>query len=218
MTKRRVMVDPELEAAFAAAGLLPMAETILNSSLLSSHRLKAIMRALDATRELPGVTAEAGCAAGGTSIIIASSVPTRHHFACDTFVGLVDCGPVDTDLKNGDFGRPCLTVDAVRGRMNSAGLTNVEFVCGYFPGSAPESMREARFALAHLDTDTYESIRAGFDFFAPRMVSGGLLLIDDVIGKGTVGGKLAWKELLARGDKSWTVIEENDPQAVVRFA
>lgn len=42
---------------------------------------------------------------------------------------------------------------------------------------------------------------------------GGLVILDDVIGRGTSGAKLFWSELDKR---AWEVVEENDPHVIVR--
>lgn len=185
-------------------------ERVLHFSLLSPQRIAGIIRACDAAQAAGGDTAEIGCASGGTTRLIALLLQ-RRHWACDTFEGLVDVGAEDDALKNGDFSNHESTVEGVTQR--AADLPNVLVVKGLFPDCAPAEMSGARFALVHLDTDTYQSMRDGFAFFARRMVSGGLVVLDDVIGRGTSGAKRFWRELDKRG---WAVVEENDPHVIIR--
>jgi O-methyltransferase len=212
MTYRGNGPDSELIEMFAARRV--SADSVLSCSLLSGHRLKAMMRAIDACSEVAGDTAEIGCAAGGTTRLIASLNGGRLHWACDTFEGLVDVGEFDDGLRNGHFRKKTSELGAVRERL--ADLPNVQLIKGYFPQSAPQAMRFARYSLVHVDVDTYRSIHACFDFFAPRMKRGGLIVIDDVIGRGTAGGIKAWHEILA-ARSGWEVIEENNPHVMVLF-
>jgi len=198
---------PELIKELSARGIHP--EPVLKYSLLSSARLRAVIRACDNIANLPGITAEVGCASGGTSRLIAS-ITGRQHWACDTFEGLVDADKNDKGLVNGDFKNEESVFDGVSSRL--AGL-NAKVVKGRFPDCAPQEMADAQYALVHLDTDTYKSMADGFEFFQWRVVPGGYVILDDVIGKGTMGGKKFWAELDKTG---WEVIEENDPHVVIR--
>lgn len=198
-----------LREMFEARGI-DRPELVLQFSLLSSQRIAGIIRACDAAQSVAGDTAEIGCASGGTTRLIALLMQ-RRHWACDTFEGLCDVGAEDDALKNGDFSNIESTFDGVSARASD--LPTVRVVKGRFPDSAPEQMAAARFALVHLDTDTYLSMRDGFAFFESRVVSGGLVILDDVIGRGTSGAKLFWSDLDKRG---WEVVEENDPHVIVR--
>jgi hypothetical protein len=133
----------------------------------------------------------------------------RKHWACDTFEGLVDAGEMDPGLTNGDFRKS--TFNGVTAR--AADLPDVTVVQGKFPDSATPEMESATYSLVHLDTDTYESMKAGFAFFASRMARGGRMILDDVIGRGTAGAKRFWRDADKTG---WEVVEENDPQVILR--
>jgi len=49
---------------------------------------------------------------------------------------------------------------------------------GLFPDTAA-GLESETFAVVHLDGDLYETTRAGLDFFWPRMVTGGVIVLDD---------------------------------------
>lgn len=198
-----------LKEAFTAHGITDP-QRILRYSLLSSQRLAGIVRACESIMKIHGATAEIGCASGGTTRLIAL-LCKRQHWACDTFEGLVDAGAADDDLANGDFKNHESTMQGVTER--AADLGNVTFVQGRFPDCATEEMQTARYALAHIDTDTYQSMTDCFGFFAARMNCGAALILDDVIGKGTSGGKRFWAEMNRKG---WIVVEENDPHVILR--
>ena len=50
---------------------------------------------------------------------------------------------------------------------------------GYFPETAI-GLEEERFAFVSLDTDLYKPIKAGLDFFYPRLARGGVIFVDDL--------------------------------------
>lgn len=213
MTKRPEEIAPSLIQA--VAGRLTEAElcAVLDTSLLSVGRLKGLIAALDAIKGLDGDTAEIGTAHGGTSRLIARLNGQRRHWACDTFAGLVDCGEHD-NLTNGQFRNPQEKVRANIGR-----IPNVRMLAGYFPQSATHTMGRQRFALVHIDVDTYQSIHACFAWFAERMVPGGLIVLDDVLERGCPGAIKAFEEITAvNRDKRWSVFSTAPPQCVVRFA
>ncbi len=175
------------------------------------------MRAVENTKSVPGDTAEIGCASGGTSRLIALLNGGKTHWACDTFRGLVDVTEVDTDLSNGKFfSSKHTTLELVSKLL--ADLPNARVRQGIFPDGAPVEMLQARYSMLHLDVDTYSSMKSCFKAFAGLMSRGGVMVLDDVIGRGTRGGKRAWAEILAEPHSRWRVIEENDPQAVIRFS
>lgn len=184
-------------------------------SLLKRGPLLSIGRCLQEVRGLPGDTAEVGIASGGTTRLIAAGSGGRRHWACDTFDGLADVGAHDAGLTNKMFQNVLPPV-----REELADLANVRIVAGYFPASADAEMRGAAFAFVHIDVDTYQSILNCFEFFAPRMVPGGLIALDDVLPKdsGCPGAQRAWREIYAQRPRSWAVFSETPPQIVVRFA
>lgn len=199
-----------LHSAMRERGIEQHSRAIVMHSLLRGPRLLSIMDAMDRVRGLAGGdTAEIGCSGGGTSILISKLNAGRRHWACDTFTGLVDVGAND-DFVNGRFSGDGIV--KVRAR-----LTDMQIVQGYFPESAPQEMRDARYVFVHIDVDTYESIRQGFAFFEIRMVPGGIIALDDVIGRGTRGAKKAWMEINSRKEKPWRVVSEVDRQVMVRF-
>lgn len=186
-------------------------EPVLRYSLLSNARIRGLVRACDAIviDNVPGKTVEIGCAAGGTSRLIAQ-ICGRTHFACDTFDGLVDVGSEDPDLYNGMFRNPDTAVDAVTARL--ADLPNVTVVQGAFPGAVTEAMDT--FALVHLDVDTYRSMTDCFACFAPRVNAGGFIVLDDVMGRRcTRGGAQFWAEVDLDG---FDTVDTNEQQAIIR--
>lgn len=212
MSKR----NPDADRLIARAFRGPVDEVWrgVSRSLLSAGRLGALAECLKATAGVPGDTAEIGIAAGGTTRLIALWNPDRRHWACDTFTGLADVGAADSGLKNGMFARPETAIDTVRADLR--GLRNVRLVRGMFPASAPRPMLTARYAFAHVDVDTYASVRASYEFFAERMAPGGILALDDVLLGQCHGAIKAWSEI-ERAGGSWRVHSRTAQQVALLF-
>ena len=122
--------------------------------------------AAEATQKVPGVIADVGCYAGGSTKILARYGKKSVH-AFDTFSGLPETSTKDeVGYKVGMFAADEATVGKY--------LKDYEVTLhsGFFPDTA-QPLENEKFSLVHLDMDTYESTKAGFEFFYPRMSTGG---------------------------------------------
>lgn len=128
---------------------------------------------------LIGNVAELGVYKGKFARYINSYFATRLLYLFDTFEGF-DERDISKEKQN----------DFSSGDQNFA-ETSVEKVLALMPhrdkcipvkGFFPESARavDDQFVLVSLDADLYEPIYHGLNFFYPRMVQGGYILIHDV--------------------------------------
>ena len=76
---------------------------------------------------------------------------------------------------------------------------------GWFPETA-KGLENERFCFVSLDTDLYDPILAGLEFFYPRMVNGGVILIDDYFDKLTIGVAKAVESFCAQNHISFAPI------------
>jgi len=79
-------------------------------------------------------------------------------------------------------GGPAITRDALTDIMRENAVENVHLHEGDIFKTLPELLRarpELRIALLHLDVDVYEPTAFAFEQLFPRMVPGGLILVDD---------------------------------------
>jgi O-methyltransferase len=148
---------------------------------------------------IPGAFVECGTWRGGSMMAVAYTLAElgekeRELYLYDTFEGMPPPGPHDIDhagrsadaafqqRQDGDdradwYAAPLATV---RRNMARTGYPErrIHFVQGRVeetvPGTAPESI-----ALLRLDTDWYESTKHELVHLFPRLVSGGVLIIDD---------------------------------------
>lgn len=71
-------------------------------------------------------------------------------------------------------------------------INQCEFHVGYFPESA-KGVAD-KFCFVNLDTDLYQSILSGLEFFYPQMVDGGVILIHDFFNAKLPGVERAIKD------------------------
>jgi hypothetical protein len=124
---------------------------------------------------LPGAVAECGSFRGATAKLIAGILPERDLHLFDTFAGHpgVDRSKDGAYWNVGDFNDTSAEDVAAFLADTRAQL---------YPGVVPSTLSavaEERFCFVHLDMDLYAPTKDALDFFHPRMVPGGCILIDD---------------------------------------
>lgn len=163
------------------------------------------------TRALPGALAEVGVFRGGSAFILAAAKgdATLHLF--DTFAGL----PAHDATRDGAFRAGQLaetSLPLVQARL--AEWSGLEFHAGFFPASAADLPPETRFKLVHLDVDLHRSTRDGLDYFAPRLVPGGVIIVHDYNDPTVPGTRQAVDEFLA-AEPAWAAIELWETQVLL---
>ena len=167
--------------------------TVQTRMILDRPRAKALHDAAFATATLPGDMAELGVYRGGSAKLMAMTCPHKRIWLFDTFAGLPE--PTGIDLhKANEFHASHADV---RAWMHG---TKFETCAGRFPNSIPAAA-DRPFSLVHLDADLYESTRDGLAFFWPRLVMGGMIVLDDWLWQGCPGVEKAVKEF--DGGKRW---------------
>lgn len=157
------------------------------ATLLRKGQLDLIEQAVVSLeqRKVPGDYLEAGIWRGGAVILLralldAYAIPGRRVFAADSFEGI----PVNTRALNDPVDawqdRWVASLDEVRGNIARFGLLDerIVFVPGYFETSLPPLAGES-FALIRLDSDSYDSVETSLQLLYPRVVKGGIVIIDD---------------------------------------
>ena len=146
----------------------------------------------------PGILLEAGCALGGSAIVLAKAKdPARALHVHDVF-GMIP-PPTDEDgpdiheryakIKSGEakgiggepyYGYETELEDRVRNTFKAFDLpidsNAVSLVKGLFQDTI---VGDEPVALAHIDGDWYESVRTCLHRIGPRLPPGGVMVIDD---------------------------------------
>ena len=163
---------------------------------------------------IEGDIAELGVYRGNAARVLHELVPDRQLYLLDTFSGfsandLTDNEP--TASVTGDFHAGLDEVRAFVGDHPS-----IHYIPGYFPESAAQLPEDARFAFVNLDVDLYEPIKAGLEYFYPRLAKGGMMAIHDYANSCWPGVKKAVDEFLHDKPERLVVLPDRSGTASFR--
>ena len=148
---------------------------------------------------IPGAIVECGVWRGGSSMAMAlalldAGVDDRDFYLFDTYEGMSAPSEADKDFRgepaqikfdeartSGDTSEWCAAgIDDVRANLTSTRypMERVHLVQGKVEDTLPAEAPE-QIALLRLDTDWYESTKHELIHLWPRLVSGGICIIDD---------------------------------------
>ncbi len=162
---------------------------------------------------LSGNVAELGVYRGDFARRINEAFSDKKLYLFDTFEGFWDKdlaqdkdGAMGASLGKKHFSNT--SVELVLGKMPYP--KNCIIKKGWFPQSSV-GVENERFCFVNLDADLYEPILAGLEFFYPKMVSGGVILIHEYFSSGYVGVREAVGEFMTnRGLKAWQKLPIGD--------
>ena len=164
---------------------------------------------------LQGDFAELGVYRGQTASLIAKMARRfgRTAFLLDTFEGFEP-----SDLRGIDAGQKMqfadTSLEAVRARV---GEQAVRFVKGHFPGTASE-LPDTFYCLVHIDCDLYAPILSALEYFYPRLVPGGFLIIHDYSSLAWDGAERAIDQFFADKPEAIIPLTDGAGSVVVRKA
>jgi O-methyltransferase len=186
---------PDLEPWVAA-----ILEKVRPLTMTSEERISALCHAARyvARSKIPGDIVECGVWRGGSMMAAAmtllserDSARTLHLF--DTFEGMTRPAAIDRAAVTGEAatalfemhgkladGWAYAPLDAVRANLAETGYPRerIRFIKGKVEDTIPPEAPE-QIAILRLDTDWYESTRHELAHLFPRLVVGGVLIIDD---------------------------------------
>jgi len=138
---------------------------------------------------LPGCIVECGVWRGGMSAGIASLLgPHRRYYLFDSFQGLPAAKEIDgpaalqwqeSKASPNYYDNCSAPPDFARQAMTAAGATDFELVEGWFDRTIPVHCSGEPIALLRLDADWYESTMVCLEGFFDRVVTGGIIILDD---------------------------------------
>ena len=171
-----------------------------NLTYLSDTKLASIASTCNLIEEdnLPGIFLEAGCALGGSAILIASlKNPLRQLFIYDIF-GMI---PSPTEQDSQDVHHRYRTIiegnakgigndkyygyldnlyDIVQSNLKNFGINCDENSVSLIKGLIQETMTiNQPVAFAHVDVDWYEPVMTCLSRVFPSLVIGGSIILDD---------------------------------------
>jgi len=153
-------------------------------------RFYNLVQAFLATESLEGAVAEAGCYRGFSSSLLCAyqkrkdpSFDGKGFHLVDSFEGLSE--PTESDLDRDPAGDVAPRAEK---HLYTAGVDLVRAALSEYPavtfhkGWIPDVFRhipEQRYRFVHVDVDLYEPTRDSLSYFFPRLVPGGILVVDD---------------------------------------
>jgi O-methyltransferase len=186
--------------------------------------INIMLSMIDRTKHLPGEIADAGVFRGASTVAMALYLRqngiNKSIYAFDSFEGFPEEADADHSLggaENEDrttHGFNGTSATLVRTKLASFDLDDeVVLMPGYFNKTfALMNKSPLRFCFASLDVNLYESYKECLEFFYPRMVLGGILLIDEYNDPPWPGCNKAVDEFLVDKLETLQVAENNDYQ------
>jgi O-methyltransferase len=156
------------------------------------QRLYNALQFLRYTLDLNGDVAECGSFKGLSSYLFCNYIRLADpdfrgggYHVFDSFQGLSLPSQHDI-IANEEYdaaGQPFLRAGAFHGSLETVKTTLRDYpLIEYHPGWIPESfagVAERKYKFVHLDLDLYDPIKGAVQYFYPRMVKGGVIVIDE---------------------------------------
>jgi O-methyltransferase len=166
------------------------------------------------TKNLQGSVAELGVYKGQFAQYIHQYFINRKFYLFDTFEGF-DSRDKNTELSknfsaaNQDFSNT--SVDLVLSKMKQP--ENCIVCKGYFPATAEHITDE--FVFVSIDTDLYEPIYEGLQYFYNKLVSGGYIFIHDYNNDGYKGAKQAVQKFCKENKIAYVPIADSGGTVII---
>ncbi|NOR70223.1 MAG: macrocin O-methyltransferase [Methylomarinum sp.] len=193
--------NEEIYSADVPTSFIEVYKKVKPYTMTSPERIFALCDAVKYIHEkkIEGDIVECGVWKGGSmmavaEILLSSGDSSRNLYLFDTFEGMTPPTEKDVDiagvsaetlLEQSDKMKEesvwcCASLDMVQSAVNSIGYPSekIHFVKGMVEQTIPFSAPD-KIALLRLDTDWYESTKHEMEHLFPRLVKGGVLIIDD---------------------------------------
>lgn len=163
----------------------------MNNTLITQDRLDELVRLCRLTPFKKYAIAEVGVFKGGSLKLLAQEFNRTPCFGFDTFEGL----PSDKYYAELELHTPGQFNETNAEEVNRfIDMPNTMLVKGNFPDDLPICFYDIHFAFVHLDADYFLSTKRALEFFGPRMVDNGIIVLDDFEWPNCPGIKMALEE------------------------
>ena len=159
-------------------------DMLATDNALRRMRHYTLIQLFDQSSDLDGDVVECGVFHGLAATQIAESIKAKelikemHIF--DSFEGLSEIQEKDQTVKsisNSEL-RKQFSYGLEQVKQNLGEFDFIKLYKGWIP-SRFEEVEELKFSFVHIDLDLYQPIKESFEFFYPRVVSGGIIVFDD---------------------------------------
>ena len=159
------MADSEFREQIARSGI---------ESPRLRERYWVICQYVKQSADLVGGTAECGVYRGSSSWLICNNSGGKAHYCFDSFEGLSEPDQCDGEYwAKADLNSP---ESVANDRL--ADFSNVYILAGWIP-TRFDDVESNEFSFVHIDVDLYAPTKASLEFFYPRLVDGGIIVMDD---------------------------------------
>lgn len=165
------------------------------------------------TNNVNGSIAEVGVFKGSTAKLFHQNFPNRKIFLFDTFKGFDSRDTSHEKESSGaNEGGWTSTIEQVKNFVGESPL--VSFIQGYFPDTTASLNSKEVYSLVHLDADLYNPQFSGLEYFYPRVVKGGVIIIHDCNNE-YFGSRRALDEFFLNKPETPVIIPDKSGSAVV---
>lgn len=191
-------------------------------------RFYQLYKAINNTSHLPGDIVELGTYKGHSTLLMAKATLKNDKpkiiYAIDSFEGL--SSPSDNDLSIKYPVSAANGFDSLEGLMSadinqfievSSPYNNIIPIKGFVPAVLNDTphLSQKVYSLIHIDLDLYEPIKYSLEFFAPRLLKGGIIVLDDYGSLNWPGAFKSVNEFYNKNKDSYTLIETESMQAIL---
>lgn len=171
-------------------------------SMTGPLRMWALVQSIRhvATKDLEGDFVECGVWRGGNLVLMKKMQEAcgldREIYAFDTFEGMSEPTEIDVDFAGKSVDKMMKSqpkketinnihayceIDTVKKNLASCGVNDgIRFIKGKVQDTLPDEKNlPEKISILRLDTDWYESTKAEMEILYPRLVKGGVLIVDD---------------------------------------
>ncbi len=146
----------------------------------SQDRKWVLREYVKVSNDLSGDLAECGCYVGTSAFFMAQASKHGTLYLFDSFQGLSDPDVADRGAANDvlPWSAGDLSTDEATLRRNLSCYGSIAVLSGWIPTRFDE-VADRQFRVVHIDVDLYEPTRDSLEFFYPRLVRGGVIVMDD---------------------------------------
>ncbi|HEY0433310.1 MAG TPA: TylF/MycF/NovP-related O-methyltransferase [Chitinophagaceae bacterium] len=165
-------------------------------------------------KQLEGNAAELGVYKGKFARYINSFLPGRKLYLFDTFEGFDPRDVSGEQKQNLSSASQDFSDTSVAGVLRQMPFPDQCIpVKGFFPESAAHI--EDRFVLVSLDADLYHPIYAGLQYFYPRLVAGGYILVHDFNNDSYKGARKAVEQFCQEAHVGFVPLPDSGGSAII---
>lgn len=161
----------------------------------SQDRKWTVREFVKLSNDLSGDMAECGCYEGATAFFMAQASISGTLYLFDSFQGI--SSPEERDRHDRPdvmgWSKGDLSSSERKLLSNLASFKSISILSGWIPERFHE-VAERRFRIVHIDVDLYQPTRDSLEFFYPRLVEGGIIVMDDYGFLTCPGAKIAADE------------------------